>query len=130
MEKLYPFSYLFIRIGYYQLALTHYELSKIEITTTKKIDFLKKASDAMEKSIRVFEKKRLIVISDWTTGLLGQYYLRLGVILQKLSFLEKDEKLFNKSKKIFSEANLALKKAKMPSYIAESYWHIAQLQTP
>jgi KaiC/GvpD/RAD55 family RecA-like ATPase len=128
VEETYPFSYLMLRLGYYQLALTQDELAKIETSNIKKIKLLKSAAKAMEKAIKVVEKKRKLVQSKWTIGLVGQYYDKLGAILQQTYSLKKEENTFIKTIKAYQNATLAFKKAELPTHIAESYWHIAQLQ--
>jgi len=129
MEKILTFNFQFISRVYFQLSLIQYELAKIEKNLLKKVDYLNNAVIAIRKCIHSLEKKKkLYDKSGWTSGFFfGRYYFKLGEIFRDLYSLDTQVENLYQSIKSFKHATIYFSKAKMPTHIAESYWHISQL---
>ena len=123
-----PFKFEHQSTYFFQLARVLRELSIIELNKPKKIDLLAQATDSIRKSLELLQKRKKFCESAYRSGYyFGKFYEYLGEILQQISFLTKDKKHIDEAIHAYKETIFYMKKAKLPTHIAEAYWHVAQL---
>jgi len=128
-NEMQPFHYLARSINYFKLAMVLRELASIELNITKKIKLLKQATDSIRKSLEQTQKvKEYIQKSAWANGFYsGRYYYNLGKLLQQIHFLTKERKIIDEAIAAYNKTVFHMKKAELPTHVAETYWHLAQL---
>ena len=126
-DLMYPFWAL--AFFYHELFLMQNNLAEIETNSKKKIGLLKQAIKSIKRSIEIIEKKKkLYSQSGWQTGFFsGQYYEKLGRTLQQIYTLNREGNKLPSAIKAYKNAILAFEKVSLPTHMAESYWHSAQL---
>jgi len=128
LKELVPHQLLSVNVGFNQLALIYEGLAQIATSQPEKVQMLNDAVVALEKSVGVIAEKRKYLKTGYAVGYyFGNRYLNLGEILQKLYFLTKDVKKRDKAIEAYKQAASDYEKAEMPTHVAETYWHTAQL---
>ncbi len=119
----------FVGNAYFNLASVQNGLANIESNKVEKIKLLEKAVVSIEKGIEQIEKRQKIFQSAFTSGFyFGRFYNKLGQILQQIYSLTKEKKKLGKIIHVYEKTLLYNKEARLPSHVAESHWHIAQLK--
>jgi KaiC/GvpD/RAD55 family RecA-like ATPase len=127
-RKKFSSAYFWEAEAYYRLALIQNGLARIESDVSQRTILLEGAVRYLEKCLDLVEKERQIRgESTWAHGTVGIYYSRLGEILQQLHSFTKEKKRFEEAIESYKKAIKSFKNTDLPTHIAESYWHLAQL---
>ena len=129
LKKILPFFYLWRSRVQSFLALVQTELAKIEPNKQKKILFLKKAVSTMETCLEIMKSDARDSSIGWTSGLYGKFYYWFGDILNQLYTITEKKKSLVKAIEIYTDSINVFRKTKSWTYIAESHWQIAKLQS-
>ena len=129
MNGMFPFYYLVISEAYYKSALVKNALAGIETDDSNKVELLNEAIVSIEKSVSLVDKKKKVYIqSKWANGYYyGRYYNKLGEIFRQIYLVSQEKKLLEKSIEAYIKTAHYYTIAETPTYVAESYWQIAQL---
>jgi len=127
--EMHPFYFVYLSNNYSQLAIVLRELAGIQLDKQKKIELLNQAASSIRRSLEFLQKrKKLLLKSAWANGFyFGKNYGNLGRILQEIDFLTKDKKTLNEGIEAYNKTVFYMKKAELPTHVAEAYWHLAQL---
>jgi hypothetical protein len=126
-EELIPFNPM-ISLGYLNFALIQKDLAKIETNRAEKNRLLTSAVRHLKKCLQKIEKNRKIDPQLLVLGkFLGPPYEKVGRTFQQIYSLNKEKKMLLSSIESYNNAILAFKNSDFPTYLAESYWHEAQL---
>jgi len=128
-NEMHPFHYIYLSRNYSQLAIVLRELAGIQFKKQKKIELLNQAASSMRRSLEQLQKrKEFLLKSAWANGFyFGKNYERLGRILQEIYFHTKDKKTLDEGIEAYNKTVFYMKKAELPTHVAEAYWHLAQL---
>ncbi|MEJ2241731.1 MAG: ATPase domain-containing protein [Candidatus Bathyarchaeota archaeon] len=65
---------------------------------------------------------------NWVSGFyFGKYHFKLGELLEQIHYLTKEDNIVREAIETYKQASIDYEKGEMPSHVAESYWHVAQL---
>ncbi|MGD9130559.1 MAG: ATPase domain-containing protein [Candidatus Bathyarchaeota archaeon] len=113
---------------YSEYALLQFGLANLEKNKVEKIRLLTKAVVSIEKAIELAEKSKKLLQSAWASGaFFGNYYYRLGIFLHQIYDMTKERTKLTKAIEAFKQASFYYTKAELPTNVAESNWHTAQL---
>jgi tetratricopeptide (TPR) repeat protein/KaiC/GvpD/RAD55 family RecA-like ATPase len=113
-------------LSYEALALTLFELSKLEEKTEKKEELLEKSVSGMEKCITSLQRHLTSFPSRRELfALLGSFQTALGGILSQLYQTNNEKEILGKLVETYQSAAEMYSKAELGSRVAEAYWQVA-----
>ena len=127
-EEFHPYHDAIASFGYYILTLRLYGLADIESNKTEKVKLLKQALHSLQKSDELMVRVRMPE-NAFSVQIRGKHSNKLGEILQQIYNITKERKTLSGAMEAYNNAALAYTKLELPAHAAESYWHIAQLQS-
>jgi KaiC/GvpD/RAD55 family RecA-like ATPase/tetratricopeptide (TPR) repeat protein len=128
IEELIPYNYPFQSTIHSSLALSQIAFGKTEFDLSKKKKIIGSVISTLEKCIFLVEKRRRILKTKWAYGIyFGRYYYRLGLALEQAYNISNEKEKLVKGIDTYKKAIEYYIKAETPIYLAESYWHSAQL---
>ena len=127
-EEFFPHHDAIESLGYYLFTLRLQGLADIESNKTKKVEILKQALNSLQKSDELLVRAQMPE-NVYTVQIRGKHSNKLGQILQQIYNITNERTTLSGAIEAYSEAASAYTKLELSAHAAESYWHIAQLQS-
>jgi KaiC/GvpD/RAD55 family RecA-like ATPase len=126
-KNIIPDYYYWRVLDLHKKAEIQIALVKLESRKEEKITILEDAVQSLELCLILIEKDLEDSAEKITKVEYGHTYYDFGAILRQLYFLTNKKNFLERALEAYYESSLIYKKAKLPTYLAESYWQIAKV---
>jgi tetratricopeptide (TPR) repeat protein/KaiC/GvpD/RAD55 family RecA-like ATPase len=127
LQKMSKATFTFFADHYSKLAMIQKELANTETCQSEKINSLNEANALIETSIEFMNRTPKLQFTTSSYLGFGQYYHQLATIQKHLFSITKDHESLQKALEAYKQASANFSTAELPTYMAESYWQLAQL---
>ena len=126
-KNIMPDYYYWRVLDLHKKAEIQIALAIIKSRKEEKITILEDAVQSMELCLILIEKDLKDSAEKITKVEYGHNYYDFGAILKQLYLLTNKKNILERALDAYYESGIIYKKAKLPTYLAESYWQIAKI---